>query len=231
MNEHSYITSKNLLLQWCFPILLVGVFLFLLGLPFLCLPKGVYWLFAAILLLPLIPVLESFLLTPAYALAGRFTYYSPLLFATKSPHGLDLHVGTLYDYITQMRWSERGVRTERHAMRIILQGLLSICDAVAEGKLSAQNEITATSYFFSNRSVEKLGFTLSSGSFEVKLNLAMVYLSLFLRLSFIKGRWSLPDLKRIRRIHTTAGELLQQRSQIAKMFAQLQRKNSVASDA
>lgn len=113
MNEHSYITSKNLLLQWCFPILLVGVFLFLLGLPFLCLPKGVYWLFAAILLLPLIPVLESFLLTPAYALAGRFTYYSPLLFATKSPHGLDLHVGTLYDYIYNSNAMERAWRPDR----------------------------------------------------------------------------------------------------------------------
>lgn len=231
MSGHSYITSKTLLLQWCFPILLIGVFLFLLGLPFLCLPKGVYWLCAAILLLPLIPVLESFLLTPAYALVGRFTYYSPLLLATKSAQGLDLHVGTLYDYITQLRWSERGVQSQRHAMLLILQGLLSICDEVAEGRLSAQNEITATSYFFSNRSVEKLGFTLKSGSFEVKLNLALVYLSLVLRLSFIKGRWCLPDLKRIRCIHTTAGELLQQRSRIAKMFEHLQRKNRVASDA
>lgn len=231
MNEHSYITSKSLLLQWCFPILLVGVFLFLLGLPFLCLPKGVYWLFAAILLLPLIPVLESFLLTPAYALAGRFTYYSPLLLATKSAQGLDLHVGTLYDYIIQLRWSERGFPAERHAMRLILQGLLSICDAVAEGRLSAQNEITATSYFFSDRSVEKLGFTVKKGSFEVKLNLWLVYLSLVLRLSLIKGRWCLPDLKRIRCIHTTAGELLQQRPQIAKMLAHLQMKSNVASDA
>lgn len=230
MNEHSYIISKTLLLQWCFPILLVGVFLLLLGLPFLCLPKGVYWLIAAILLLPLIPILESFLLAPAYALAGRFTYYSPLLFATKSPQGIDLHVGTLYDYITQLRWIERGIQSQRHAMLLVLQGLLSICDAVAEGRLSAQNEITASSYFFSNRSVEKLGFTLNNGSFEVKLNLALVYLSLVLRLSIIRGRWCLPDLKRIRCIHTTAGELLQQRSRIAKMLAHLQSKNRVASN-
>ena len=230
MDEHSDIARRTLLLQWCFPILLAGIFFILLGLPFLVLPKGVYWLFAAILLLPLIPVLESFLLSPVYALTGRFTYYSPLLLATKSPQGLDLHVGTLYDYMTQLRWSERGVKSQRHAMQHILQGLLSICDAVADGRLSAQNEITATSYFFSNRSVEKLGFTLNSGSFAVKLNLALVYLSLVLRLSFIKGRWCLPDLKQIRCIHITAGELMQQRTRIAKMLAHLQSKNSIASD-
>jgi len=230
MNDQSYIASRTLLLQWCFPILLVGIFFILLGLPFLCLPKGIYWLFAAILLLPLIPVLESFLLTPVYAVTGRFTYYSPLLLATKSAQGFDLHVGTLYDYITQLRWSERGVKSQRRAMQFILQGLLRICDEVAEGRLSAQNKITATSYFFSNRSVEKLGFTLNSGSFEMKLNLALVYLSLVLRLSFIKGRWCLPDLKRIRCIHITAGELMQQRSRIAKMLDHLQSKNSIASD-
>jgi hypothetical protein len=230
MNKRNSMTSKTLVLQWYFPILLVGVFMFLLCLPFLLLPKGIYWLFAAILLLPLIPVLEGLLLTPAYARAGRFTYYSPLLLATKSAQGLDLHVGTLYDYIIQLNWSERGVQSQRQAMLLILQGLLSICDSVAEGKLSAQKEITATSYFFSHRSVEKLGFTLSSGSFEEKLNLAMVYLSLVLRLSFIRGRWSLPDLKRIRRIHTTAGALLQQRAGIAKMCAHLQSKHSFASD-
>ncbi len=85
MIESDYAKSKKLLLQWCFPILLIGTFLLLLWLPFLFLPKGLYWLFAAILLLPLVPVLESFLLTPAYTLAGRFNYYSPLLFATNSP--------------------------------------------------------------------------------------------------------------------------------------------------
>jgi len=230
MNESNRAKSKKLLLQWCYPILLIGLFLFLLWLPFLCLPKGLYWLLAAILLLPLIPVLESFLLTPAYALAGRFNYYSPLLLATKSPQGLDLHVGTLYDYVTQLRWSERGVQSQRQAMLLILQGLLGICDAVDKGRLSAHTEITATSYFFSDRSAKKLGFTLNSGSFEMKLNLVLVYLSLVLRISFIKGRWFLPDLKRIKSIHTTAGELLQQRSLISQMLTNLQYKNSAASD-
>ena len=230
MIESDYAKSKKLLLQWCFPILLIGTFLLLLWLPFLFLPKGLYWLFAAILLLPLVPVLESFLLTPAYTLAGRFNYYSPLLFATNSPQGLDLHVGTLYDYVTQLRWSERGMQTQRHAMQLILQGLLSIGDAVTEGKLSAQTKITVTSYFFSDRSVKKLGFTLSNGSLEMKLNLVLVYLSLFLRISFIKGRWRLPDLQRIRCIHTTAGDLFHQRARISQMLVNLQSKNNAASD-
>lgn len=230
MSKHSDNKNRTSWFQWCFALLFVGLFLFLLGLPFWYLPKGGDWLIAAVLLLPLIPVLESLLLTPVYTLTGRFSYYSPLLLATKSEQGLDLHMGTLYDYLSQLRWRDRGLRSQRHSVLLVLQGLLSICDAVAEGKLSADNKITATSYFFSSRSVNKLGFTLSKGAFEVKLNLALVYLSLILRLSFMKGRWSLPDLKRVRCIHTTAGELLQHRSQIAKMLVHLQRNKRVVND-
>ncbi|OBP16747.1 hypothetical protein A5320_05045 [Rheinheimera sp. SA_1] len=214
--------------QWLMPLIFVITFLFLLWLPFLLLPKGLYWLLAAILLLPLIPILESLLLSPAYAVTGRFTYYSPLLFATKSTQGLDLHLGTLYDYLTHLRWSERGIRAERHAMRLMLQGLLNICDAVSEGRLSEETEITATSYFFSNSSVERLGFTPGDAPSGIKLNLAMVFLSLALRLSFIKGRWSVPNLARIRRVHTTAGQLFQHQSRIVKMLARLQRANGIA---
>lgn len=214
--------NKTVLHPWCVPMLFVGLFLLLLWLPFVLLPKGLYWLLSAILLLPIIPVLESFLLTPAYTLSGRFHYYSPFLFATTSPQGIDLHMGTLYDYTTRLRWSERGIQSQRHAMQLILQGFLSICDAVAEGRLSSKTNISATSYFFSERSVKKLGFTLSDGSLAMKLNLVMVYLSLLLRISFIKGRWCLPDLSQIRCIHTTAEDLLQQREQITQMLRRIQ---------
>lgn len=50
-----------------------------------------------------------------------------------------------------------------------------------EGRLSAHTEITATSYFFSNSSVEKLGFVVGKAFSGQKLNLEMVFLSLMLR--------------------------------------------------
>ncbi len=209
--------------QWLIAFTLGGVFILLLGLPFLLLPKGVYWLLAAILWLPLISVLESLLLTPLYALIRRFTYYSPLLLATASPQGLDLHVGTLYDYVTHLRWRDRGARAQRQVVRYMLQGLMAICDAVAEGRLSAHTEITATSYFFSNSSVEKLGFVAGKAFSGQKLNLLMEFLSLTLRLSFIRGRWCWPDLKQSKSIQTTAGELLLHRPVIVKMLVRMQR--------
>lgn len=108
----------------------------------------------------------------------------------------------------------------------MLQGVLAICDAVAEGRLSAQTEITATSYFFSNSSVKKLGFAAGKPFSGQKLNLLMVFLSLVLRLSFIRGRWCWPDLKQIKRIQTTAGELLLHRTVIVKMLVRMQRSNT-----
>ncbi len=217
--------------QWLIAFTLAGVFIFLLGLPFLLLPKGLYWLLAAILLLPFMSVLETLLLTPLYALTRRFTYYSPMLLATASPQGLDLHVGTLYDYLTHLRWRDRGARAQRQVVRHMLQGLLAICDAVAEGRLSAHTEITATSYFFSNSSVEKLGFVSGKVFSGQKFNLLMVFLSLTLRLSFIRGRWCWPDLKQSKSIETTAGSLLLYRPVIEKMLTRLQRDTRTVSNA
>lgn len=207
--------------QWLIAFTLVGVFILLLALPFLLLPKGSLWLLAAILLLPLVSALESLLLTPLYASTKRFIYYSPLLFATASPKGFDLHVGTLYDYVAHLRWGDRGARAQRQVVRHMLQGLLAICDAVAEGRLSAHTEITATSYFFSNSSAEKLGFVAGKAFSGQKLNLLMVFLSLALRLSFIRGRWCWPDLQKSKSIQTTAGELLLRRSVIVKLLVRM----------
>lgn len=187
-------------------------------LPFLLLPKGLSWLLAALLLLPIIPVLESLFLTPLYRLNGRFVYYSRTMFITKSDKGLQLHAGTLYDYVRLIHWHESGAKAQRKLTDQLLQGLLSMCDDIARGNIASDTLISATSYFFNDRSATTLGFSAADVSVIERLNLKVAVLSLAVRLSISKGRLSWPELSKIRHIQIKAGDLLAHRATIMRLL-------------
>lgn len=209
--------------SWPLAVLLTLLFLWLLSVPFLLLPAGGLWLLAAVLLLPLIPILEGLLLTPLYQRCGRFDYYSALLFATHNGQGLDLHVGTLCDYCNVLRWQQRGSVARRQVMQQLLQGLLALCDATAAGRLAPDTPLNATSYFFNSRSVARLGFIAVPAPRADRLNLWLAAAGLALRLSFIRGRWCWPDLRAVSSVQTSAANLLAHRRQIRQMLATLTR--------
>lgn len=171
----------------------------------------------------LLAPLESLLLTPLYALTGRFRYYSPLLLATRrAGGGLDLHVGTLHDYATRFRWRDRGRRAARAVSVELLRGLLALADEVERGALPAESELVGTSYFFSDRTAARLGFELRRPPGSSQLNLMVASLSIALRLSFTRGRPAFPRLSRIRRAVTTGARLLERRREIESILRRLE---------
>ncbi len=177
------------------------------------------------LLFPLVPVLatlESLLLTPLYTLLGRFHYYSPLLLATRrSDGGLDLHVGTLFDYVMRLRWKDRGPRATRTVTADLLLGLVALCEEVERGTLPQDAPIVATSYFFSDRSLARLGFQVRSAPAFVVQNLVVASLSIALRLSFTRGRPTFPDLRKTRQAVTSAGSLVQHKDMLRQALQRL----------
>jgi hypothetical protein len=180
------------------------------------------WLPISLIGLPFLAPVEGLLLAPLYGLAGYFRYYSPMLLATRRRSGgLDLHVGTLFDYVMRLRWSDRGPRAARIVTADILRGLLRIAEEVERGTLSPDAELVATSYFFSDRSIARLGFTPRPAPGALVANLAVTSLSIALRLSFTRGRFAYPDLRRIRQAVTSAGELAQHASEIRRLLERL----------
>jgi hypothetical protein len=172
--------------------------------------------------MPFVAPVESLLLAPLYGLAGYFRHYSPMLLATRRRSGrLDLHVGTLFDYVTRLRRTDRGPRAVRIVTADILSGLLRIAEEVERGTLSPGAELVATSYFFSDRSVARLGFALRPAPGAVVANLAVASLSIALRLSFTRGRFAYPDLRRVRQAVTSAGELAQHAGEIRRLLERL----------
>jgi hypothetical protein len=175
------------------------------------------------LALPLVAPLESLLLTPWYTRSGRFVYYSPMLVATRQPRGLDLHVGTIYDYARRLRWRDRGRRAARIVTADLLRGLLAIADDVHAGRLAPDAKIVATSFFFGSRSLARLGFEERAAPRAVVVNMWQASVSIALRLSFTHGRPAFPDLRRVRQAATTAGALAAHRRQLETMLAAVER--------
>lgn len=205
--------------QWTVALLLTALLLSVLAVCF-ALPFFDWRLiFVPLIVFPLLAPLESLLLTPLYTVSGRFRYYSAFLFATRGHGGrLDLHVGTLFDYILHLRWSERGPRAARHVTAELLRGLLALCNEVECGRTVPGTEIVATSYFFSDRTLARLGFTLRPPPALLVQNLVVASLSVALRLSFTRGRPAFPDLRQIRQATTTAGELLRHKETIIRVL-------------
>jgi len=129
--------------------------------------------------------------------------------------------GTLMFDPARLRWSDRGARASRIVTADILRGLLALVEEIERGALPADAHIVATSYFFSDRTVARLGFELRDAPAAVRHNLAAASLSIALRLSFTRGRPAFPDLRRIRQAATTAGRLAEHADEIRRLLRRL----------
>jgi plasmid stabilization system protein ParE len=210
--------------RWTGALLLAALYLSVLAIG-VALPFLDWRLFLVpLVMIPWLAPLESLLLTPLYVVSGRFRYFSPFLFATRrTGGGLDLHVGTLFDYLLNLRWSDRGPRAARRVTEEMLRGLHGLCEETELGRTPPHTELVATSYFFSDRTLARLGFTLRRPPSMLQHNLVVASLSIALRLSFTRGRPAFPDLRQIRQATTTAGELVRHKETIVRVLHRLRR--------
>lgn len=205
--------------QWAAALLMAAAYLGVV-VAFMSVARRHPWLLAFTLVLVwILAPLEALLLTPLYALLGRFRYLSPMLVATRRRGGgLDLHVGTLLDYVVHLRWRDRGPRSSRVVTAEVLRGLLALVGEVERGELPPDAELVATSYFFSDRTVARLGFRLREAPGSVVQNMVFSSLGIALRLSFTRGRPAFPDLRRVRQAVTTAGRLAEHSGEIRRLL-------------
>lgn len=190
--------------------------------PFLLIPLGPYSLLYAVFLVFMSPILESVLLTPLYSCIGRFKYLSPLLIYTESNSELHLHVGSIYDYLINIERHEYGHKAQLKVLKGILDGLNELCKRTEQGELEPERAIFATSYFFNAKSAKKLGFKEDEANDLEVFNLYLSYFSLAIRLSMIKGKSEYPKLSEIKKIRTTAGELLKHKDAIERMLSHVE---------
>ncbi|WP_020566639.1 hypothetical protein [Neolewinella persica] len=159
------------------------------------------------------------LLTPLMRVIGAYKYYSPLflVFGEKKDR-YEIHSGPSIDYLLHLRGVSPGPELQRTVLAFYLQGLLNIADKVGGSEDPAAVEIVGTSYFFSDRSVERMGFEVSPGGWFHRLNLMFNFLELFFLHSLTAGKVDIPNVLKVKKATMSGARLLEHRPYIQRLY-------------
>ncbi len=220
MNKFYYLHP---LLKW-----IIALIMFVLGMAILGIWLDISDDFSLYYLLVFVVVpIGQFLFAPFFTLLGMYRYLSPMLLvfgASKKKY--DLHNGTSFDYFMAMRPYKSGIEIRQKILEYYIEGLLEIVERVERQELPETVVVRGSSYFFSERTAQRLGFDIHpTGMFE-KFNLLLNYLDLLWMYSLAQSKLTFPNLKEIKTAKTTGKRLLDNKAQLTKLYQFLKRKNN-----
>lgn len=185
-----------------------------------------------IAIIPFAKPIGHFLLVPFLRLAGLLKYYSPMFIAVKlKEKRLEIHNGSSFDYLVNMRWKQRGLRAKKRMMIYYLKGFLKIIDELEKQKLPRDVTLTGTSYFFSNKSAIRIGFIEKKVSTIERMLFFLDYINLFLMYSYSNGRICFPDIARLKKVEISGEKLLQSKEKIITLLILITKRKSVGISA
>ena len=169
-------------------------------------------------LLPLIAPFLNFITVPFFRLIGYFKYINPFVLSTvQSDKKYDLHNVFTFDYLVNFSWADRGERARKIILGHYFKALLFIIERIENNELSPEVKIVGNSYFFNERTAEKLGFTVSKSSAFWVVNSAAQFIELSYLYSFSKSEWALPEFWKVRKAEIIGSELVAKKEQLEKL--------------
>lgn len=214
------------------------------------LPKVLQWLLALLLLVsgffPALALIElgyahpiaylliifyvpigQFSFTPFFTLLGVYRYYSPMLLGyTPSDTQIDLHSGGSFDYLFVMRKYKSGIEWRNKLLLFQLEGLKKIIQLIEDKVVPESVNLVGTSYFFSNRTVQRIGFELTEPSLFYRINLFVNFLDLFWMYSLAQGKWSIPKVWQAKKVQITGQKLVEHKVQLEALYNNLSSKSA-----
>ncbi len=180
--------------------------------------------FLFLFLLPIALPLAICTMTPLMRVSGYFIYYSPMLLGIKSKKKLDLHNGTTFDYLINMKLKDKGIKARYIILAYFVEGLLKITDEIESGKIKPSLSIEGTSYFFSDSTAVRLGFKLQKPIYYYYFNFIFNFTDLFLMYSYSKGKFTIPRIFHIKRAVITPSDLCAQKENLRTLLNTLNRR-------
>ena len=210
--------------QWIIAIVLsvTGILFSLLLLSLIYFPL---WL----VIIPIVKTISHFAISPLLRLSGLLNYYSPMLLVIKSKtQEWELHNGTTFDYILNMKWKQRGRNASKFIMINYLNGLLKIINEIEEKKSKDEITILGISYIINKKTAERLGFTVEKPSIFRRILFLIDYFTLFLMYSFSQGKVAFPNILKVKKMKISGSKLVASKQQIIRTLALVSNKTKFA---
>lgn len=187
------------------PAGVLGMFILLTAIE---LPFGYFLIFFTV---PFI----NFSIIPLSRLLGMSTYLSPMVMTFgKDVNDYQLHNVMSFDYVVNFKWSDRGPKAQRMIIAFYFEALLHIIDKIETGELPRTVNVVGNSYFFNDRTAQKLGFTISKASLYRILNSIFGCVELIMLYSFSQGKWSIPTFWKVKKVSILGEQLLANKNTI-----------------
>ena len=211
------------ILQWIEAILLL-LFGFLPALAIV--EKGYSQPIFYLLFIIYVPI-GQFALTPFFRLIGIYRYYSPMLLGYMANHlQIDLHNGGSFDYLFVMRKYKAGNKMRNALLIYHLEGLINLIQLIENKSIPETVNIVGTSYFFNNRTLDKMGFEIVNPSLFYRVNLFVNFIDLVWMYSLSQGKLSIPKVWNAKKARITGAKLIESKQQIEELYEKMKTKTT-----
>ncbi len=166
--------------------------------------------------------LGQFSTTPFFKLTGIYKYYSPMLLGYMPNNiQIDLHSGSSFDYLFVMKKYKAGIEFRKRLMTYHLEGLLNIISQIENDTVPKTVNISGTSYFFNERTLNKVGFELEKPSLFYRINLFANAIDLIWMYSVSQGRFSIPKISKAKKASISGIKLVESKDVIEGLFKKM----------
>ena len=206
------------ILQW-----ILSISLLIIGfLPAIYLiDKGHFQPFYYTLFFLYIPI-SQFVNTPFFRLIGIYKYYSPMLLGyMANQKQIDLHSGGSFDYLFVMKNYKAGNEMRNRLLLYHLEGLLHLIDLIEQKSIPETVEISGTSYFFKDQTMQKIGFKLEQPTLFYRINLFLNCIDLIWMYSLSRRAIAMPKIWNAKKVTISGTNLLKSKTQLETIYFKL----------
>jgi hypothetical protein len=170
--------------------------------------------------------ISQFTFTPIFRLTGVYKYYSPMLLGYMANDlQIDLHSGGSFDYLFVMRKYTAGIDLKTKLLMFHIEGLLKIIQLIENKSIPETVNIIGTSYFFNDRTTQKIGFEIVKPSLFYRLNLFINFIDLVWMYSLSKRKFSIHKLWNAKKASISGTKLIESKRLLEDLYEKMRTKS------